>query len=133
MKSLLCIVYLCVGTWGMLIAASAQALAFRCNSYVIDVGMHKAEVIQKCGIPASRDQRLERRRVSVIQSQSHLVSHSPVLSASSERSRGSVGYEREVDIQIEEWIYNFGPQRFMQLLIFEDGRLKSIQDLAYGQ
>ena len=35
-------------------------------------------------------------------------------------------------VQIEEWVYNFGPQRFMQLLRFEDGRLKQIQDLASG-
>ena len=41
--------------------------------------------------------------------------------------------QREIEIQIEEWVYNFGSQRFMQLLTFEDGRLKQIQDLGYGQ
>jgi hypothetical protein len=48
-------------------------------------------------------------------------------------NRNAVDYEREIEIQIEEWVYNFGSQRFMQLLTFEDGRLKQIQDLGYGQ
>ncbi|WP_414858776.1 DUF2845 domain-containing protein [Paucibacter sp. TC2R-5] len=40
--------------------------------------------------------------------------------------------EREIQVSIEEGVYNFGPQQFMQLLIFEDGRLKSVQDLDFG-
>jgi hypothetical protein len=108
---------------------TAQALGFRCNSYVIDVGMHKMEVLKKCGNPATRDQRVERRRIGVRQSTGNQVL-SPVTM---QGDRNAVDYEREIEIQIEEWLYNFGPQRFMQLLTFEDGRLKQIQDLGYGQ
>lgn len=108
---------------------TAQALAFRCNSYVIDVGMHKMEVMNKCGNPATRDQRVERRRIGVRQSSGNQVLPPVTIQG----DRNSVDYEHEIQIQIEEWLYNFGPQRFMQLLTFEDGRLKQIQDLGYGQ
>lgn len=108
---------------------SAQALAFRCDSFLIDVGMHKAEVLKKCGNPAMRDQKVERRRLGMHQS-SPQQSTSPRPSHS---HRHTSEYEHEIEIQIEEWIYNFGPQRFMQLLTFEDGRLSKIQDLERGQ
>ncbi len=35
-------------------------------------------------------------------------------------------------VAIEVWLYNFGPQRFMEELSFESGRLVSIQPLGYG-
>lgn len=108
---------------------AAQALTFRCESYVIDVGMHKAEVLKKCGNPAMRDQRVERRRLGVSQSNSQ----QGALSRPTHAHRQTSEYEREIEIQIEEWVYNFGPQRFMQLLTFEDGRLSKIQDLERGQ
>lgn len=120
---------LSTGFFGM--PNTAQALAFRCNSYVIDVGMHKMEVMKKCGSPATRDQRVERRRIGVRQSIGNQVL--PPVPVTMQGNRNAVEYEREIEIQIEEWVYNFGSQRFMQLLTFEDGRLKQIQDLGYGQ
>ncbi|MBR7801544.1 DUF2845 domain-containing protein [Undibacterium fentianense] len=114
----------------MAYATDSYALAFRCNNYVVDVGMHKVEVMQKCGVPAAREQRTERRRIGLRQA-------SPTLPYSvnqySGDTRTGLEFEREIDIQLEEWVYNFGPQRFMQLLTFEDGRLKKIQELSYGQ
>jgi hypothetical protein len=131
MKNYLC-AFVCTLSMGLFsVPNTAQALAFRCNSYVIDVGMHKAEVMNKCGNPATRDQRVERRRIGVRQSSGNQVL--PPLPMPMQGNRNSVEYEREIEIQIEEWVYNFGSQRFMQLLTFEDGRLKQIQDLGYGQ
>lgn len=98
-----------------------SAWAFRCNSYVIDAGLHKAEVMKKCGAPTTQDTRIERRIVRVRESQGGI------------RGPGSsVEFEREVQVTIEEWIYNFGPSQFMQLLIFENGRLRDTKDLGYG-
>lgn len=118
---------LCIFLFGF--SDSVQARAFRCDSFVIDVGMHKAEVMKKCGVPAMRDQRIEKRRQSLTQMQSKSL----VRSLPTQATQNFVQSERELEIQIEEWVYNFGSQRFMQLLIFEDGRLKQIQDLGYGQ
>ncbi|MDC8769970.1 DUF2845 domain-containing protein [Roseateles albus] len=102
-----------------------SAWAFRCNSYIIDAGLHKAEVLKKCGPPSTRDVRLERRIIRVREYQQATTRQAGAIG-------NSVEVEREIQVSIEEWVYNFGPQQFMQLLIFEDGRLKSVQDLDYG-
>jgi hypothetical protein len=115
---------------GMSPSPAAQPLAFRCNSYVIDVGMHKMDVMTKCGKPGMADRRTERRRLGVRQ---HDLVGSHLVRTQIPTNRSAIEYEREIEIQVEEWVYNFGPQQFMQLLIFEDGRLKQIQDLGYGK
>ena len=126
LPSILSLVILCT-------TSSAQALAFRCNSYVIDVGMHKMDVMNKCGNPAMADRRIERRRFGAHQHNIAGALPTFVQNTQVHINRGAIEYQREIEIQVEEWVYNFGPQRFMQLLIFEDGRLKQIQDLTYGK
>lgn len=117
----------------------AQALAFRCDSFLIDVGMYKIEVLKKCGNPAMSAQRVERRRLGSGQYSSNHIPpardlHSYMHSHSHSHShRHRSDYEQEIETQIEEWVYNFGPQRFMQLLVFENGRLSKIQELGWGQ
>jgi hypothetical protein len=37
-----------------------------------------------------------------------------------------------VSVTLTEWIYDFGPTRFMRGLVFEDGRLRVIDTLGYG-
>lgn len=107
----------------LLSAPAAQA--FRCNSFVIDEGMHKAEVLKKCGAPSLRDSRTEKRIIR--------VRDGAINSTRPGSAQGQViEREREILVNIEEWTYNFGPSQFMQLLIFEDGRLKTVQDLGYG-
>ena len=48
------------------------------------------------------------------------------------RDRQSEEEVETVQVVIEEWVYNFGSTRFMQLLIFEDGKLREVKDLGYG-
>lgn len=103
--------------------AAPSAWAFRCNSFVIDAGMAKPEVLRKCGRPNLQEQRIDRRilRVQV-----------PAAPSSGLPPGSTVELERERQVLIEEWVYNFGPQQFMQQLVFEDGRLVSVKDLGYG-
>lgn len=37
---------------------------------------------------------------------------------------------QEVEVLVEEWIYNFGSARLRKLLRFENGRLKDIESLG---
>jgi len=104
----------------------AYAGSFRCNSYVIEVGMHKLELSQRCGAPASASSRIERRTVRV--KQRALPGVYPQNSPNQ-----VVEVERETETTIEEWIYNFGPSQFMQRVVIEDGRIKEISDLGYGR
>ncbi len=36
------------------------------------------------------------------------------------------------DVKIEIWTYNFGPNKFMERIRFEDGIVTSIEALGYG-
>jgi hypothetical protein len=38
----------------------------------------------------------------------------------------------EVPVDVEEWVYNFGRLRFMYILRFENGILRSISQGGYG-
>lgn len=93
------------------------AWALRCGTYLVDVGMQKTEVLQRCGTPTSQEKKTERRFVR----QRSGFPNQPIF------------IEREVFVDIEEWIYNFGPTQFMQRLVFEEGRLVKIEDLSYGR
>ncbi|MES2887600.1 MAG: DUF2845 domain-containing protein [Pseudomonadota bacterium] len=95
-----------------------SAWAFKCNSNVIDVGLHKMEVLKKCGAPALKDSRIERRTVR--------------LRNGGALAGGAVEVEREQQVTIEEWVYNFGPSQFMQLLVIENGLVTDVRDLGYG-
>lgn len=113
---------LCAIAIGALLLAPS-AWAFRCNSYVIDAGMPKFEVQRKCGQPSNKEQRIDRRIVRI---------RVPAPAGPNLPPGSQVEIEREVQVQIEEWIYNFGPNQFMQLLVFEGGRLMSVKDIGYG-
>jgi len=104
----------------------SHAHAFRCNTWVIDPGLRKAEVLSKCGAPFSQDQRTEYR----LQRVRETVWTRPVNGGPAVQS--AVEVERQVPVVIEEWVYNFGPQQFMQALRFENGLLVETRDLGYG-
>lgn len=96
--------------------ATLPAHALRCGNALVAEGDHKTEVLRKCGDPINVDIRFERRNVV----DPHHGSHRP-------------DYDRVYPTaEVEEWTYNFGPQRFMQLLRFENGILKEIRDLDRG-
>ncbi len=102
--------------------------AFRCGNKLITEGMHRQEVIARCGEPASVEtERIvtphyhlvgEKRRRYVLDSQGRYV------------TRGYGPVQKEVLRQ--RYLYNFGPNRLMRELRFDDGRLVSITALGYG-
>lgn len=112
---------------------SPAALALRCGSNVIDAGMRKIEVEQKCGAPASKDSRIEYRTVRKQRSvRGEYSGYNDLYELRNRRDRLSEEEVETVQVVIEEWVYNFGSTRFMQLLIFEDGKLREVKDLGYG-
>jgi hypothetical protein len=100
--------------FGFLFFAGTANAAMRCGKWVIERGDHETEVLQKCGEPEYMDERIGYR---------------------GERLRhpgGSLEIEGFQQVIIHEWIYNFGPRRLKQRLLFEDGILKEINDLERG-
>jgi hypothetical protein len=92
---------------------------FRCpTGRLIRVGEPLADARGKCGPPSHSSQRTEKQRV---------------------RERGPdaldgtpVYIDREIDVAVEEWLFDQGNQRFVRALRFENGRLVSITTGRYG-
>lgn len=98
----------------LLVLHVGSAYALRCGSTLVSEGDHKIDVLQKCGDPVSIDTRTAHKII-----QTHRKYHAGQR-------------ELVIPITIEEWVYNFGPRRFMHWLRFENGRLVKIRALQYG-
>ncbi len=86
----------------LLLVFSGHAYALKCGTHIIKIGERTHQVLDACGEP-------------------DFIDH----------------YERDLGypyhpIHIEVWTYNYGRRKFMQELVFENGRLKKINQLDYG-
>lgn len=94
---------------------------FRCDSgRIVSRGDHVVEVRNKCGDPDAVVQRTEKRRIK-----QKLVRW--VAGVAEEISE-----EREVEVLVDEWTYDLGPQRFMRFVLFENGRVAGVRAGDYG-
>ncbi len=81
----------------------------RCDSRVFSLGMSLLEVQGKCGKPDSVSQR-----------------HETITRPLAKGVRG------KSTVTIDEWIYNLGPQRFVRILVFRNGRLTKVETGGKG-
>lgn len=93
---------------------TSNAYALRCGHQLVQIGDYKMDVLDKCGDPDSID-----RRTAI---KGNRLRH-PL---------GTLEIDRFEEVEIEEWVYNFGRRKFKQLLQFENGRLIEIRELDYG-
>lgn len=93
--------------------STVPAWALRCGNRLVSPGESQSAVWHKCGEPDSTDWRVNYRVVP---------------------GYDAFGIARPVYLPVvtEVWVYNFGPQRFMREMSFEEGRLIDIQSLGYG-
>lgn len=88
--------------------------AMRCEHDLVQLGDYKGDVRARCGDPESIETRTKIVGITL---------HHPG------RTLDLQQYE---EIEIEEWIYNFGRYRLQQYLRFENGELKEIRSLGRG-
>jgi hypothetical protein len=93
----------------LLASVPARAAILRCDSKTVETGNSRFTVLARCGQPAGSVEWEEEvvQRLNFIES-------------------------RSVFIRVEEWVYNFGPNRFLRVLRFRDGVLMSIESRGYG-
>ena len=93
----------------------AWSQSFRCSERIISTGSTRAEVAGLCGDPAQ-------------------VEHKTIYNSLSAGVPGtsSLVAGTAVEIQVELWTYNFGPNKLMRRLRFVDGYLEDIDTLGYG-
>jgi hypothetical protein len=95
--------------------ALAAAQSLRCGGKIIGEGASRAEVTASCGNPVQVDQKS--------------VYYRPIASTG---NQANPGVASTVEVQVEVWTYNFGPNRLMQRIRFEDGLVVRIESLRYG-
>jgi hypothetical protein len=105
-----------------LAAEDAAADGMRCGTRLVSKGDSTYEVKSRCGKPQEETRRVEtrteRRRVRV-----------PCAPGGVQCDRVQ---EVTIDVIVDEWIYDFGPQQFVRYLTFLDGRLANVATGSYG-
>ena len=90
-------------------SAKEQAGKPQCSDQIISVGDAAAEVLAKCGEPAWKDKREEIIRKQL---DDNTVS--------------------KVSVMVEDWTYNFGPNRFMRIFTIRNGIVTDSKTGGYG-
>lgn len=106
---------------GLLLPRSGEASSsLRCDNKLVQEGASQYEVKSLCGPPQDVQQRTEARRVQ----------------RAVQRPCGTgtcvVVVDDFVEVVVDEWVYDFGPRRFMQYLTFEGGQLVAVRAGTYG-
>lgn len=105
--------------------AAESAAAFRCGSKLVVDGMHEQQVVAICGEPATK------RHLGYALRAYDLRRRHSLGSGWSRSYSGGFGNLAE-EVIITEYVYNFGPRKFMQRLVFEGGILVEIEPVGYG-
>jgi hypothetical protein len=112
---------------GISLAALAAAQAdsdsgFRCGARIVSTGDHMAEVREKCGDPDQVTTRVAKR------TQKHKVRR-----WSREGIAEEFTEEQEVEVLLDEWVYDLGDRRFVRYVGFENNRVVDIQTGTWGR
>jgi len=98
------------------LSGAASAESMECGNRLITQGDSLAKVASLCGNPTQVD------HTSIIrQASGGWVNGQWVASAGA-----------QIEIPVEVWLYNLGPDRLMRQIRFEDGRVVKIETLDYG-
>jgi len=108
---------LCTAAALAIVLWASPSEALSCRNRLVRVGDASARVLELCGDPVEIVQREVARSRSV---QRVLPDGSVVVDTIT------------VTVVVEDWTYDFGPQRFMRRLRFEEGRLIAMETLGYG-
>lgn len=102
----------------------AYADGMRCGSRLVSDGDTTYDVRERCGEPTQATRRVEQRVL-----RDYVAG--PCVGAGAQLQCGRV-IERVVDVVVEEWLYDFGPQQFIHYLTFEQSRLQRVNTGGYG-
>jgi len=109
---------------GALAIADSHAHAddsLRCGTRLVVAGDAPYQVRTVCGNPDDVQQRTEQRTVRRAVTLPCRIGYCQSL------------VEDSISINVEEWTYDFGPQRLVQYLTFENGRLVRVHSGNYGR
>ncbi len=95
---------------------------FRCRTgRLVRVGDRMGEVQNRCGEPDAVSTRIEKRKVK--------HRYSRWVGGVEE----SIVEEVEVEVPLDEWTYDLGPQAFIRYVVFENGAVINVTTGGYGR
>jgi uncharacterized protein DUF2845 len=100
----------------LLATSPAFADGFRCGSKLVLEGASRSEVASKCGEPTE-----------VVTMRS--IFRRPVIWTD---GRPYFVGEDAIEVPVESWLYNLGPNKLMRRIRFEGGVVTEIETLGYG-
>jgi hypothetical protein len=108
---------------------SAPLFALRCGHSLVQPGDHKSYVYEVCGEPDYVDSHYESRG-----SESYADVRQNTFSQNRRFPNNSFNFGqshyRDVEVLVEEWIYDFGSAKLRKLLRFENGKLIEVENLG---
>ena len=113
---------LCLSIVSIFLLTPASALAMRCGTSLVTEGDTQEEVLRNCGEPVQTSSRYITRGAS----------YSDLRFGNSISGSTTGQYFFAEEVLVEEWIFNFGPNKLMRKVIFENGIVADVETLAYG-
>jgi hypothetical protein len=110
---------------GFLSMPLAHADDLRCGNQLLSTGATLYEAKAICGEPDNTIHRTEYNSIT--------DEIAAPCTDRTHRARCTKSITRTVEVAIDEWTYDFGTNRFIAHLRFENGKLVSIRDGGYGQ
>jgi len=107
-----------------LASAPARADGMQCGERLVTSGDTLYKVRSTCGDPDDARHRVEYRTVRV-------RVPGPCLEENGRR-RCERETEQTIEVVIDEWVYDFGKNRFVEYLYFEQGNLVRVSEGSYG-
>lgn len=107
---------------------SSPVYAFYCDNYIIGEKDTAARVLARCGEPATATSWTEEESRGT-----QIYAGAPIRTRYGKivLAQGSM-QQQSIIHTVEEWVYNFGPSRFMYIVRFKDGRIVKIDRDGYG-
>ncbi len=109
----------------ILLLVSSSAYGFRCGRKLVTENMHETQVRKVCGTPTT-----SRDLGYAIRGTYRPVRRHSLPGITTEHFPGYGQFNEQV--LLTEYVYNFGPRKFMRRLIFEAGVLVKIEKIGYG-
>jgi hypothetical protein len=109
---------------GLSLSLNARADTLACEGRIVESGDSRYDVKSVCGEPDDAAQRVEYRTVS--------GRVAGPCSRDGGKIRCGQTRERVIEVVIDEWVYDFGSNRFVEYLTFEQGHLVRIRTGKYG-
>ncbi|MDB4987102.1 MAG: hypothetical protein JWN04_2280 [Myxococcaceae bacterium] len=106
------------------VPGTAHADGMRCGSRLVSDGDSMFEVTERCGQPDAATQHVELRTV-----RSYV--EGPCFKENGVLRCGTV-IEQTVQVIVDDWTYDFGPDSLVRHLTFEQGKLLRLKTGGYG-